>query len=196
MACMNRIHEPIRLAKRFDYLEQITDDLLQGADETGSKVGTGGMKSKLLLPKQRHLLGVSVFIGTGEGTEKLLNIVRGEGMAPIFPILISQKSITAGNGSSCIPKSPANSMWMKGRNKPFYIMEKAYCPQVCSKSKGKFHKGDVVEVFGMNGLLGKGEVSYSSDELKDTIEQRNKERIADMLTSTVEVIHRDRWAKI
>jgi len=48
----------------------------------------------------------------------------------------------------------------------------------------------------LNGLLGKGEVSYSSDELKDTIEQRNKERIADVLTTTVEVIHRDRWAKI
>ena len=46
------------------------------------------------------------------------------------------------------------------------------------KVKGTFHNGDVVEVFGLNGLLGKGEVSYSSDELKDTIEQRNKEQIA------------------
>ena len=32
--------------------------------------------------------------------------------------------------------------------------------------KGNFEKGDVVEVYGSNGLIGKGEVRYSSDELR------------------------------
>ena len=45
------------------------------------------------------------------------------------------------------------------------------------KVKGSFHKGDVVEVFGMKGLLGKGEVKCSSDELQLIIESREKDRL-------------------
>ena len=38
-------------AKKYDYLEDITDEMMEGADGAGSKVGTGGMKSKLLAAK-------------------------------------------------------------------------------------------------------------------------------------------------
>lgn len=183
-------------AKRFDYLEQITDDLLQGADETGSKVGTGGMKSKLLAAKTATSLGVSVFIGTGEGTEKLLNIVRGDGDGTY----ISNPDVAKINNSRqwiVLHSETTGKLYVdEGAEQAILYNGKSLLPAGVFKVKGTFHKGDVVEVFGLNGLLGKGEVSYSSDELKDTIEQRNKERIADVLTTTVEVIHRDRWAKI
>src|SRR5690625_5167491 len=49
-------------AKRFDVIEEITDDLLKSADGSGSKVGTGAMKSKLLAAKTATSLGVPVFI--------------------------------------------------------------------------------------------------------------------------------------
>ena len=114
------------LAKRLDYLEQITDDLLKGADDTGSKVGTGGMKSKLLAAKTATSLGVSVFIGTGEGSDKLLRFYKAEGMEPIFQIRISRKLIRADNGLCCIPNRQANFTWIKGRKRPFCITEKAY----------------------------------------------------------------------
>ena len=39
-------------AKRYDHISDVTDDLLQIAGGSGSNVGTGGMKSKLLLRKQ------------------------------------------------------------------------------------------------------------------------------------------------
>ena len=47
-------------AKRFDYLPEITPELLGYAGSAGSKVGTGGMKSKLLAnqivsPQDFHL---------------------------------------------------------------------------------------------------------------------------------------------
>ena len=71
------------MAKRLDHLEQITDKLLEGAGDTGSKIGTGGMKSKLLAAKTANSLGVSVFIGTGEGPDKLLKILQGQGMERI-----------------------------------------------------------------------------------------------------------------
>jgi len=50
-----------RSAKRIDYLEDITDEMLTVADESGSKSGTGGMKSKLIGRKHR-LLSVSPYL--------------------------------------------------------------------------------------------------------------------------------------
>ncbi len=74
---MNRIHDNNPMAKRFDYLEQITDDLLQGADDTGSKVGTGGMKSKLLAAKTADISSAFLFLSEPEKVPKnCLNIVR------------------------------------------------------------------------------------------------------------------------
>lgn len=121
------------LAKRLDYLEQITDDLLKGATDTGSKVGTGGMKSKLLAAKTATSLGVSVFIGTGEGSNKLLTILQGEATAPIFPIQLSLRLIRADNGSCCIPNRQVNFTLTKGQKWLFYITEKVYYLQVLLK---------------------------------------------------------------
>ncbi|HAU33260.1 MAG TPA: glutamate 5-kinase, partial [Lysinibacillus sp.] len=66
-------------AERIDYLTSITDDLLNFADGTGSKVGTGGMASKLLAARTALQAGVKVFIGTGSGAQKLVDILAGRG---------------------------------------------------------------------------------------------------------------------
>lgn len=67
------------LAKRIDYLETVTDDMMGSADGSGSKFGTGGMKSKLYAASTAMSLGVPVFIGVGSGEEKLLDILDGVG---------------------------------------------------------------------------------------------------------------------
>ena len=54
-------------AKRYNHISDVTDELLQKAGGSGSSVGTGGMKSKLLAAKTALTLGVNVFIGTGQG---------------------------------------------------------------------------------------------------------------------------------
>ncbi|ASN03580.1 glutamate 5-kinase [Virgibacillus necropolis] len=67
------------LAKRYDYLEDITEEMMDAADGSGSKFGTGGMKSKLHAARTAMSLGVPIFIGDGSGAEKLLNILKGTG---------------------------------------------------------------------------------------------------------------------
>src|SRR5690606_29783312 len=44
-------------AKRFHHLNEITDEILQLAKGTGTKVGTGGMRSKLLAARTALTLG-------------------------------------------------------------------------------------------------------------------------------------------
>ena len=46
------------------------------------------------------------------------------------------------------------------------------------------------------GLLGKGEVTYSSDELKKMIEKRNIEKNEKLIMPSIEVIHRNHWVQI
>ncbi|GAE91465.1 glutamate 5-kinase [Gracilibacillus boraciitolerans JCM 21714] len=55
-------------AQKYDRLPALTAEILQQTKhESGSKFGTGGMKSKLLAAKTALSLGVRVFVGTGEG---------------------------------------------------------------------------------------------------------------------------------
>ena len=66
-------------AKKFDLLEEISDEMLGYTEGSSSKVGTGGMKSKLLAAKTALSVGVPVFIGRGKGTNKLIEILEGKG---------------------------------------------------------------------------------------------------------------------
>src|SRR5690606_36372857 len=66
-------------AKRFNHLSDITDDLLEFASGAGSKVGTGGMQSKLLAARTALQSGVKVFIGKGTGANKLIDILKVKG---------------------------------------------------------------------------------------------------------------------
>src|SRR5699024_2147651 len=66
-------------AVRLTKMDEISDELLGGADAIGSKVGKGGIRSKILAERTAHKLGVPVFIGTGQGPSKLLDILKGHG---------------------------------------------------------------------------------------------------------------------
>ncbi|MBS4176799.1 glutamate 5-kinase [Lederbergia citrea] len=184
------------LAKKLDVLEDITDEMLEGADSAGSKVGTGGMKSKLLAAKTALSLSVPVFIGHGNGPDKLLQILKGNGDGTY----ISNSEIGSINTSRqwiAFHSESAGKLFVdQGAEEAILYNGKSLLPAGVFKVKGTFEKGDVVEVFGANGLLGKGEVSYSSDDLKKAIENRSEELRSDSFVPSIEVIHRNRWVKV
>ncbi len=85
--------------------------MLGYATAEGSKVGTGGMQSKLYAAKTAFDLGVKVFIGTGSGVDKLLGILDGNGDGTYIekdelPILTSQKQWIS-LFSAVVAKSPS-----------------------------------------------------------------------------------------
>ena len=79
MVYMIPIRIRILMPKRFDHLKDIGDELFQYTTDLGSKVGTGGMESKLIAARTALQFGVKVFIGTGEGADKLVRILEGHG---------------------------------------------------------------------------------------------------------------------
>lgn len=183
-------------AKKIDFLEEITEEMMGVAGSAGSKIGTGGMKSKLQAAKTATSLGVPVFIGYGSGPNKLLNIIKGEGDGT-YIASHSGASINTNRQWIALHSECAGKLYVDpGAEKAIMFNGGSLLPAGIFKVKGSFHKGEVVEVFGTNGLLGKGEVSCSSDEIKQEIENRNKGNSIDSVIPSVEVIHRDRWVKV
>ncbi|MEI3613762.1 glutamate 5-kinase [Pseudogracilibacillus sp. SO30301A] len=179
-------------AKKYDYLEEITDEIIAAADSEGSKVGTGGMKSKLEAAKTALSLGVSVFIGKGEGKDKLLQILKGTGDGTY----ITNKSLETINTSRqwiALHSESLGKVYVdEGAEDAIMHHGRSLLPAGITRVKGSFEKGDVVEVYGKKGMLGKGEVNYSSSEIIEEMKKRLEKR---KLEPSIEVIHRDHWVE-
>ncbi|MCZ2259586.1 glutamate 5-kinase [Sporosarcina sp. G11-34] len=183
-------------AKKIGHLDEITEEMLAFAEDSTSSVGTGGMKSKLLSAKAALSVGVPVFIGQGKGSDKLLEIINGEGNGTYISnkernqININQQWIAMHSESSGIVYVD------KGAEEALLYYSKNLLPAGIFKVKGNFQKGDVVEVYGLNGVIGKGEVAYSSDDLVKVIGTRSAEPTKRGSGVPIEVIHREKWVKI
>ncbi|MEK5482257.1 glutamate 5-kinase [Viridibacillus sp. FSL R5-0888] len=178
-------------AKRIDFLTEVTEEMLSFTSGAGSKVGTGGMESKLMAAKTAYELGVKVFIGIGKGDRKLLQVLEGTGDGTYIekdelPVLNNYKQwislFSAVSGKVFVDEGAEQALVSKGSS---------LLPAGVYKMEGDFQKGDVVEVYGKNGVLGRGEVFYSADELKQAMGKRTNE----LIVSNIEVIHRDKWVK-
>lgn len=180
-------------AERIDTLTKITDDMIIRTESTGSKVGTGGMKSKLEAAKTALSLGVPTFIGIGEGDNKLVDILAGRGDGTY----ISDRSISAINTNRqwiALHSEAAGRLYIdEGAEQAIIHNGRSLLPAGIYKVLGDFKKYDVVEVFGTNGLLGKGEVNYSSQEVSEAIERHREAAIDGSHSRAIEVIHRNRW---
>lgn len=184
-------------AKKYIYLPEITDELLAGAGQSGSKVGTGGMLSKLEAAKTALSLGVRVFIGCGQGSEKLLDIVRGKGNGTYIGhstdhVLKKRQQWIAFHsrvkGEVTVDQGAASALLERG---------KSLLPAGVVRVKGSFAAGDVVEVLNPKGeLIGRGMVNYSSQELDLVKGLSSQEAIKLTGRSAEEVIHRNNWVKM
>lgn len=178
-------------AKRINRIEEITEEMLGFASGAGSKVGTGGMQSKLLAARYAMNAGVKVFIGTGFGEDKLQNILEGNGDGTYFEsetctILPSNKqwvALTEVSGKLFIDEGAVNAIVSGG---------KSLLPAGVYAFEGNFEKGDVVEVYDRHTCIGRGEVLYSSDALEKAMGKRT----AELEDYPIEVIHRNNWVKI
>lgn len=183
-------------AKRINFLEEVTDEMLSFANGAGSNVGTGGMKSKLIAAKTALSLGVRVFIGRGTGSHKLIHILAGKGDGTY----IGSRTLTAINSQRqwIYLHSPVmGKIYIdEGAEKALLTKGSSLLPAGIVDIEGVFEKGDVVEVFGIHRLLGKGEVLYSSEDIKISMGKRSDQLNHEGIFSTIEVIHRDQWVKL
>src|SRR5690625_258845 len=183
-------------AKKYDFLPEVTNEMIEQMDTTGSKFGTGGMKSKLQAAKTATTLNVPVFIGQGQGPDKCLKILQGEGKGTYIANKNHEVLNTKRQWIALHSKSVGKLYVDQGAEEAILYHGKSLLPAGVFKVSGSFEEGDVVEVYGTKGILGKGEVNCSSDELKKAIEYHFEKKGDQPSLPTAEVVHRDRWVEI
>lgn len=182
-------------AERYEFLSAIPDELIAATSSEGSTVGTGGMKSKVEAAQTALALGTRVFIGTGTGSQKLIDIFEGNGDGTYIgedhqaTVKNSKQWLALHSialGKIEVDHGAALAISQQGRS---------LLPVGITGIAGKFTADDVVEVIDPYGeVIGKGQVNFSSDELTEIKGLCSKDARAITKTGKRQVvIHRNQW---
>jgi glutamate 5-kinase len=176
------------MAKKFDYITEITPELEAIAGESGSKVGTGGMKSKLEAAKIALSVGIEVFIGKRTDQHILSQVIayQGDGtyFSPSSNTLQTKKQWIAFHSGT-----KGRILVDDGAKDALLNKHKSLLIPGVEQVEGNFQPGDVVEVIDMQCQpIGRGKANYFASELKELIREKKN-----LKNNSKEVIHRDEW---
>ncbi|GKW46082.1 glutamate 5-kinase [Planococcus sp. NCCP-2050] len=182
-------------AGRYNFLSEIPDELIKATSSEGSLVGTGGMKSKVEAAQTALALGSQIFIGTGSGSEKLVQILEGNGDGTYIG---DDPQATVKNSKQwlALHSMPTGKIEVDdGAALAISAQGRSLLPVGITKIGGRFKADDVVEVLNPAGeVIGRGQVNFSSEDLAEIKGLCSEE--ARVITKTGKrqvVIHRDQW---
>nr|WP_246593775.1 glutamate 5-kinase [Evansella tamaricis] len=183
-------------ARKYTFLPSISNELLEKLKSTTkSKLGTGGVRSKIEAAKTASSFGVNtIFIGTGKGERKLLDIYNGQGDGTYIG-RSNQKVVNNKKQWIALHSSVKGRIVVDhGASKAVTENGKSLLPVGIVEVIGEFDAGDVVDVVNGKGIvIGKGQVNYSSHQL-DEIKGKDSQEVGRLVEkSVVEAIHRDHW---
>lgn len=178
-------------AKRYQYLPDIPESLLAMSGETGSNVGTGGMKSKVIAAKTAMTMGVNVFIGQGAGGNDLVDILDGKGAGTY----IGHQGELEGKMKQWIRlhSNVAGSIQIDaGAERAILLEGKSLLPAGVTQVLGTFKSGDVVSIKNeKDKLVAKGQVTVSSD-LLEKVRGKRSDEARELGVHKDVVVHRSR----
>ncbi|BCJ86751.1 glutamate 5-kinase [Effusibacillus dendaii] len=174
-------------ATRIPDVWEITPDLMELAGGSGSAVGTGGMRTKLMAARIAVDSGVDVVVASSSEPDVLKRILAGESMGTRFHSqqrLSSKKSWIAYG-----PRPEGRLIIDPGAAKALLERAGSLLIQGIREVEGDFQEGSIVEMVTEEGLLiGKGVVSFSDRDLRLLLERR---QMGEKLRNIHEVIHRN-----
>ncbi|WP_028546733.1 glutamate 5-kinase [Paenibacillus taiwanensis] len=183
-------------ARRFERIEQITDQIYAYAGGAGTSVGTGGMRSKLDAARIAMRGGVRAFVGRVHETGDLLQAVNGSGKGTYFETQLHSlpvKKQWLGFHSTPLGRISVD----EGAEHALLIKGSSLLPAGITDVHGQFHPGDVVEVIGVDGrLIGRGIVNYDCAQLRKVAGWSTAEVLMALEVARIEVIHRDEWVTL
>jgi glutamate 5-kinase len=166
--------------------------LEQMAGGAGSRVGTGGMITKVLAAKRAAGSGAATVVAWGREPDVLVRLTQGEAIGSLFmaatPKLTARKQWMADHlqlrGAVVIDDGAVTKLRDEG---------KSLLPIGMIEVVGEFHRGDVIAVRSSQGQdVARGLANYASGEARLIVRKPSSE-IEGVLgyTSEPEMIHRD-----
>ena len=166
--------------------------LEQMAGGAGSRVGTGGMITKVLAAKRAAGSGASTVIAWGRETDVLVRLTQGEAIGSLFVAqtakLTARKQWMADHlqlrGAVVVDDGAVAKLRDEG---------KSLLPIGVIEVEGEFHRGDVIAVRNQQGqAIARGLANYASSEAR-LIARKASSEIESVLgfAHEPEMIHRD-----
>ena len=162
-------------AKLISVVDDIPSVVSMAGDPT-TRVGTGGMKTKLKAAAICHDAGCSMIIANGSQPDVITKCVRGEDVGTLF--------VTG-------TRVPAKIIWIKGAHSSGTVIVDTGGAEALKRHmsllsvgikdvQGRFDRGDVVDIVCEGTLIAKGIIDYDSDDAF-RIRGLRSERIAEVL---------------
>ncbi len=173
-------------------VKEINEDILKLAETTKSRLGTGGMISKLNAADRATGLGIPVIIANGKKENIITDILHGETSGTFFYPKKKRLKLkkfwllhsTKAKGELIIDSGAVKAIKEAG---------KSLLPIGIVGLSGNFDEGDIVVCYDSNGQsIAKGIASYSSEDIKK-IKGAESSKIKNILgyKYSDEVIHRN-----
>lgn len=177
-------------------VDRITEEVMGMAGGVGSKVGSGGMVTKIRAARTLMIAGIPLTVCDGHEPDALVRIVQGDDVGTLFSANKKPHEITnyklwialgdSAKGSLVVDDGAKTALELRGRS--------LLCVGV-SSVEGEFEAGDIVDIRDAGGhLFARGKVNASSDEIDlargHSTQQMKRNRL---LASMAErpIIHRD-----
>ncbi|MNI21205.1 Glutamate 5-kinase 1 [compost metagenome] len=180
-------------AQRIERVDQISDELFGFAGESGSAVGTGGMRSKIEAARIAMRGGVPVFVGRVLEPNDLSLAVEGSGKGTYFDTALSNLSMKKQwVGFHSIPQGTI--MVDRGAEAALLSGGKSLLPAGITEVEGEFLPGDIVEIVTLDKeTIGRGVVNYAAWQAQAAAGLSTDEVLKRVDVARIEVIHRDEW---
>ena len=178
-------------AKLISFVDKITPEIEALAGKSGSKVSTGGMKSKLVAIKQATDAGCHCILANGF---KFLphHIFQGQSIGTFFM------------GSP--ERVPSKKRWLSFVSKPkgVLVVDHGGINAITQKQssllsvgvkevQGFFSKDDLIEITSEEGeVVARGQTNFNSEDIKRFKGLKSQEIVNIIGTSATEIVHKDK----
>ena len=170
---------------------EITDEIWSLAGDSTTKLGTGGMFTKIQAAQLAIRSGTQTVIAKGTMPDVVLRIAAGESIGTSFEPVLSKRE--SRKRWLITEKTRGTLVVDNGAVKVLQGEGASLLPIGIRRIEGMFLRGDIVAVASLNGeIIAHGQVSYSSTELGE-LKGKHSTQIVDTLGYTYgqEAIHRD-----
>lgn len=186
----NPMHDPT--ATRYDQLAFVSDELIDHTSQnSSSKVGTGGMKSKLLAAQTALSLGVHAFVGVGKGPEAFVNILEGKGDGTYIGNYQTHHIRKHKQWIAFHSKISGQIIVDSGAKEALLKKGKSLLPAGIVEVNGEFEQLAVVEIVYHHNVIAKGQVNYSSVDINQIKGMNSQLASQTIKLHKSEVIHRN-----
>ncbi|WP_430884679.1 glutamate 5-kinase [Fusibacter sp. JL216-2] len=155
-------------ARRLEIVETIDQKIHDMSGGAGTKLGTGGMATKINAAEISTAAGVNMVIADGSVPDVLNRIVSGEEMGTLF--LGQKEKMKARQHWISFGSRVEGHIYVDLGAEKALLNKKSLLPSGMTKVEGAFLRGVAVEVVSADGhVIGTGITNYAADELRHLI---------------------------